>query len=136
MRIGQLSVRTGVSARSLRYYEQQGLLLAEREANGYREYDDAAVAAVAAIQDFLGAGLSTDVIRDILPCTAGEQVSSSEACPELLARVVAIRDGLERQAARIAAHTEKLDRYLAGTPHDGSSTPGARRVAVKRIGSE
>lgn len=38
MLIGELSRRTGVSARSLRYYEAQGLLSAGRGANGYRDY--------------------------------------------------------------------------------------------------
>jgi len=41
MRIGELARRAGASARSIRYYEEQGLLLARRQANGYREYDEA-----------------------------------------------------------------------------------------------
>ena len=40
MHIGELSVRTGVSRRALRYYEEQGLLLPQRQANGYRSYSD------------------------------------------------------------------------------------------------
>ena len=38
MKIGELAARTGVSIRSLRYYEQQGLLMPVRNENGYREY--------------------------------------------------------------------------------------------------
>lgn len=40
MRIGELAELAGVSTRSLRYYEAQGLLRARRAANGYREYGD------------------------------------------------------------------------------------------------
>lgn len=40
MRIGELARRTGVSVRALRYYEEQGLLVPARAANGYREYTE------------------------------------------------------------------------------------------------
>jgi MerR family regulatory protein len=36
LRIGELSRRTGVPTRMLRYYEEQDLLHPERDANGYR----------------------------------------------------------------------------------------------------
>ena len=38
MRIGELSRRTGVPARLLRYYEEQDLMHPERDSNGYRSY--------------------------------------------------------------------------------------------------
>ena len=40
MKIGELATRTGVPARMLRYYEEQGLITPQRLDNGYREYDD------------------------------------------------------------------------------------------------
>jgi DNA-binding transcriptional MerR regulator len=40
MRVGQLSQKTGVSVRMLRYYEQQGLLKPGRSQAGYRDYDE------------------------------------------------------------------------------------------------
>ncbi|MFD4178828.1 MULTISPECIES: MerR family transcriptional regulator [Streptomyces] len=72
MLIGELSRRTGVSARSLRYYEAQGLLSAGRGANGYRDYAEEAVVTVTQIRALLRAGLSTDVIAQVLPCARGE----------------------------------------------------------------
>ncbi|EFE73529.1 transcriptional regulator [Streptomyces filamentosus NRRL 15998] len=84
MLIGELSRRTGVSARSLRYYEAQGLMEARRGTNGYRAYDEDAVASVRKIRALLRAGLSTEVIRQVLPCARGEQ-AGFDWCAELRA---------------------------------------------------
>ncbi|MFI5897699.1 MerR family DNA-binding transcriptional regulator [Actinoplanes sp. NPDC051513] len=40
MRIGDLSAATGASTRSLRYYEEQGLLTSTRTPGGQRVYPD------------------------------------------------------------------------------------------------
>ncbi len=41
--IGQMAKMSGVSLRTLRFYDESGLLVPQRAANGYRVYDDAAV---------------------------------------------------------------------------------------------
>ena len=53
MRIGELSRRTGVNERLLRYYEQQGLLRPERLPSGYRAYRASDVAVVRRIRALL-----------------------------------------------------------------------------------
>lgn len=73
MLIGELSRRTGVSSRLLRYYEAQGLLDARRGSNGYRYYDEDSVLTVRQVRALLKAGLSTEVIRSVLPCARGER---------------------------------------------------------------
>ncbi|MFE8914309.1 MerR family transcriptional regulator [Streptomyces globisporus] len=98
MLIGELSRLTGVSARSLRYYEAQGLLAARRGTNGYRSYHDDAVLTVAKIRTLLRAGLSTEVIREVLPCAGGEQ-PGFDWCAELRE----ILDG------ELAAMDERID---------------------------
>ncbi|WP_042397295.1 MerR family transcriptional regulator [Streptacidiphilus carbonis] len=112
MRIGELSRTTGASTRSLRYYEDQGLLSSDRRANGYREYGEEAVRQVAFIQDLYRAGLPSQIIRDILPCTAPAPPTGE--CTQLLARVRQVRDELARQEQQIAQRREMLDRYLSG----------------------
>ncbi|WP_436788041.1 MerR family transcriptional regulator [Yinghuangia sp. YIM S10712] len=72
MLIGELSRRTGVKPRMLRYYEEQGLLDAARGPNGYREYAEDAVLTVRQVRALLDAGLSTEVIRAVMPCVRGE----------------------------------------------------------------
>ncbi|MGQ4514549.1 MerR family transcriptional regulator [Streptomyces sp. DW26H14] len=112
MRIGELSRATGTSTRALRYYEEQGLLTPERLANGYREYDEQAVRRVAFIQDLYRAGLSSEVVRDIVPCAGAERPAGD--CAGLLRRVRQVRDQLAEQEAQLAARREMLERYLAG----------------------
>ena len=38
MRIGELAQASAVSRDTLRFYEQRGLIAAQRSANGYRDY--------------------------------------------------------------------------------------------------
>ncbi|WP_439381283.1 MerR family transcriptional regulator [Amycolatopsis lexingtonensis] len=67
MRIGEVAERAGVSVRALRYYEEQGLVLAGRGPGGHRQYPDSAVERVKFIQLLYAAGLTSKAIRPILP---------------------------------------------------------------------
>lgn len=81
MRIGELASRTGVSVRALRYYEEQGLLVAERSASGQRHYPDGAVDRVNLIQQLYAAGLSSRTIVDLLPCVIDGNATPGAARP-------------------------------------------------------
>ncbi|GAA1614434.1 MerR family transcriptional regulator [Actinoplanes couchii] len=104
MRIKELSERTGVAPRLLRYYEEQGLLTPERQANGYRYYDEPLVVRVEQIRSLLDAGLTTDIIREVLPCLAAAADSRYPA-PDFVDRVRRERD---RMADRLDALTRNL----------------------------
>ncbi|OIK08904.1 MerR family transcriptional regulator [Bacillus sp. MUM 116] len=81
MKIGELSKLTGVSIRSLRYYEEQGILSPIRLSNGYREYHDLAVDQVNTIKFYLNLGLSIEQISGFLNCV----LKNKEAfCKEVL----------------------------------------------------
>ncbi|MGW4809600.1 MerR family transcriptional regulator [Kitasatospora sp. NPDC004272] len=103
MRIGELSERTGVSRRLLRYYEEQELLVPERSTNGYRVYDGRCVDRVLQIRGLLDSGLPTRVIRQILPCLTTQVIHISGATPETIAT-------LERERDRLAERIECLTR--------------------------
>ncbi|MEP7762402.1 MerR family DNA-binding transcriptional regulator [Sanguibacter sp. 25GB23B1] len=62
LRIGELAVATGVSARSLRYYEQQGLIVSTRTPAGHRRYDAGTVDTVVRVQELYAAGLCSTKI--------------------------------------------------------------------------
>ena len=72
MLIGELSRRTGVSTRLLRYYEEQELLLPGRDAHGYRCYSEDAPMRVEQIRRLLEAGVSTREIKHLIPCATEE----------------------------------------------------------------
>ncbi|MEK2476879.1 MULTISPECIES: MerR family transcriptional regulator [Streptomyces] len=105
MRIGELGRRTGVNTHQLRYYEAQGLLEADRGANGYREFDENAVLRVRQIRHLLGAGLSSEDIAYVLPCAVGE-APQLPGCPELLA---AMRSRLQRLDDRMGSLAQSRD---------------------------
>ncbi len=58
MRIGELAEQAGTSTRTLRYYEQHGLLNARRTTNGYRDYDEGDLRLVREIRSLLEIGFN------------------------------------------------------------------------------
>jgi len=108
MRIGELAGAAGVSVRALRYYEEQGLLAAQRTPRGQRIYPPAAVDRVQLIQQLYAAGLPSRTILDLLPC-----VDAGVSTPESLARLAAERDRIDEQIAGLIATRDRLDRVIA-----------------------
>lgn len=72
--IGELSRKTGVSLRSLRYYEEKELLKPVRLENGYREYDDSHIEQVRIIQLYFSLGLTIKEITEFFHCTISQEI--------------------------------------------------------------
>ncbi|MFC8230278.1 MerR family transcriptional regulator [Streptomyces sp. NPDC057287] len=121
MRIGELSRRTGVNAHQLRYYEAQGLLEADRGANGYRDYGESAVLRVKQIRHLLGAGLSSEDIAYLLPCAVGE-APELLGCPELLDAMRSRLRRLDDQMDRLAQSRDALADYIDAAERVGYET--------------
>lgn len=102
MRIGELAQATGVSARSLRYYEEQGLIRSTRTQGGWRDFDAAMVERVVMIQHLLAAGLCSTTIGELLPCL--------EASPEERTGVMEML--LVQEVQRLEAARRDIDREL------------------------
>ena len=72
MRIGQLADAAGVTAKTVRYYESEGLLHEpDRTPGGYRDYDADTVDRLAFIRHAQAAGLTLRQIREILEVRDG-----------------------------------------------------------------
>jgi DNA-binding transcriptional MerR regulator len=109
MRIGELAASAGVSVRALRYYEEQSLLVSERSPSGQRHYPDSAVGHVRLIQQLYAAGLPSRSIRELLPC-----VVDGAATPELLGRLAAERDRIDRHIGDLVSTRDRLDTVIGG----------------------
>ncbi|MGI5165371.1 MerR family transcriptional regulator [Spirillospora sp. CA-253888] len=141
MRIGELAERAGVSTRSLRYYEQQGLLSARRSANGYREYDESDVRLVAEIRSLLASGFTLEDTRPFVDCLrAGHQEGG--CCPESvvvyrrkLAEIDAEIRALIERRAEVADQLARVRPRCAFTPEEplaGTDDRDLRRAGTAR----
>ncbi|MEU1231546.1 MerR family transcriptional regulator [Streptomyces sp. NPDC005828] len=113
MRIGELSERTGTPRRLLRYYEEQGLIVADRLPNGYRVYDESNVDRVLQIRGLLDAGLPTRIIKQILPCLNKPRVIHfPDATPEMLATLENERDRMTDRIRCLTRNRDAVAEYL------------------------
>lgn len=121
MRIGELSRRTGVSVRSLRYYEQKNLIVSERMANGYREFTDSAAERVKAIQLYFGLGLNTDQIEKILNCGGKHALpEKNPICDGMLSLYERKLAGTNDQLLALFELKDKLEERIAAIKNSGA----------------
>jgi DNA-binding transcriptional MerR regulator len=118
MRIGELSRRTGVHERLLRYYEQQGLLRPVRRASGYREYEESDVDLVRRIRSLLAAGLNTATIATVLPCLRADEQRLVPTCSSLVADLNRERDRITAAIADLQHSRSMLDIVIAAAPEE------------------
>ncbi len=114
MRIGEVARRTGTTPKTIRYYEDIGLLPEPfREPNGYRDYGDEAVDRLAFIRDAQATGLSLTEIDSILDLRSRGE-TTCEHVTRLLERHLAALDDrierLQRTRAKLAALTARANR--------------------------
>ncbi|KQO05437.1 MerR family transcriptional regulator [Agreia sp. Leaf244] len=110
MRIGELAQSTGVSPRALRYYEEQGLLVADRSTSGQRNYADSAVEKVLFFQDMYAAGLSSRNIATLLPC-----IESGHTTAEQRDMLEFERNRIRMRVGQLTSALDRLDGVIAAT---------------------
>ncbi|MBX8529343.1 MerR family transcriptional regulator [Pseudomonas cichorii] len=106
MSIGELARETGASVRSIRHYDEHGLLKSMRADNGYRTFPAIAVTQVRQIQRMIATGFSLVEIRSFPDCM--RMIEGAAACPDTTAaqreRLASIEqqiNDLERRRARL-----------------------------------
>lgn len=109
MRIGEAARLSGVSARSLRHYEDAGLIVPGRFDNGFRDYCRSTIDRVLVIRSLLESGLPVRLVRELLPEGSGPGA-------EFLREVTHHRDRLDARIAILVEQRTALDEFLRQHP--------------------
>ncbi|MGI5219328.1 MerR family transcriptional regulator [Nocardia sp. CA-290969] len=112
MKIGEASRISGVSARSLRHYEEEGLIVPGRIGNGFRDYCQSTIDRVLVIRTLLESGLPVRLIRELLPGLTDGSVHTESVCTEFLQEVQSYRNRLAARIAVLSDQQAALDAYL------------------------
>jgi DNA-binding transcriptional MerR regulator len=110
IRIGEVARGAGVSVRAVRYYEEQGLLVAERSPSGQRLYRPDAVTLVRFFQQMFAAGLTSRRITELLPCWDSGHTDAQQR-----AMLRAERDRIQAKVDDLQAALDRLDEVIAIT---------------------
>jgi DNA-binding transcriptional MerR regulator len=116
MRIGELSTRSGVSIRLLRYYEQRGLIRPSRQANGYRIYAENDVQLVRRIRALIAADICTPMIARILPSICEQNGTLIPCTADLADELRDERDRIDRRIGELVESKRALDLAIEAAP--------------------
>jgi len=99
MRIGELAEATGTTTKTLRFYDDIGLLCSDRAANGYRDYGLDAVARLDFVRRGRAAGLTLAQIREVIDI----RESGAAPCRHVHDLLGARLDDIDRQLTDLQA---------------------------------
>ena len=147
MTVHEVSRLTGVSIRTLQYYDRIGLLPpAEYTEAGYRLYDDTALETLQQILLFRELEFPLKEIRQIIQSPAfdrrkalEQQVELLELKKERLDRLIALARGIQTTGVKqnmdfSAFDTKKLDEYAARAKEAWGDTPAYKEFEQKAKG--
>jgi MerR family redox-sensitive transcriptional activator SoxR len=136
--IGELSHRTGVAASALRFYEDQGLIHAERNEGGQRRYHREVIRRVSFIRVAQQVGLSLGEVREVMSQLPDnrtpdrddwQQVAASWG-PRLDEQIALIERLKDRLTGCIGCGCLSMESCPLANPGDelGAEGPGPRKL--------
>ena len=130
MNIGEASRRSGLPPKTIRYYEDVGLVRPARAANGYRDYEERDVHVLRFLQRSRSLGFSIDEARKLLALYAGEGSQREEVRRLASRRLIEIDRKIEE--------LQTLKRSLASLTQDcekgrGPDCPILDEISGERI---
>lgn len=135
MQIGEVAARTELSLRTIRHYEETGLVIpSARSQGGFRLYTEADVARLMVIRRMKPLGFTLQEMRDLLEATdrldSDEQADAAER-EALLERVRGFEQAAARKVGELRVQLERAEDFaatlrnrLAATSPDNASLIG------------
>ncbi|WP_020578449.1 MerR family transcriptional regulator [Actinopolymorpha alba] len=124
--IGQLADATAVSTRSIRYYEEQGLVVSHRTPSGHRRFAPECVERIVLIQHLFAAGLTSATIEPLLPCMLDESQRTAFLMDELRRHRDRLNHEIRQQLETVRVLDEVITEYDGNPAPPGSPSPGSR----------
>ncbi|MFD8520939.1 MerR family transcriptional regulator [Streptomyces capillispiralis] len=128
MQIGEVAARTELSLRTIRHYEETGLVLpSARSQGGFRLYTEADVARLMVIRRMKPLGFTLDEMRTLLEAT--DRLDADEELPpaereELLARIRGFEQVTRQRMADLRTQLSRAEEF--------AETLGRRLTAARR----
>lgn len=129
MNIGDVAERTGLPAKTIRYYEDAGLIAPHRGANGYRAFSEAEVMKLGFLARARALGFSLGACRDLLALWEDQDRASADVrrlagrhLAEIEAKIAALaemRDTLSDLVTRCAGDDRPDCPILKSLARDG-----------------
>lgn len=108
--IGEAAERSGLPPKTIRYYEEIGLVRPPRSGNGYRTFGEREVGALRFLARARSLGFSIEECRELLTLRADEARASADVkrlALEHLARIDAKIDELQRMRETLAGLADR-----------------------------
>lgn len=117
MQIGEVAARTELSLRTIRHYEETGLVIpSARSQGGFRLYTEADVARLMVVRRMKPLGFTLEQMRDLLEATdhldAGDTLDADER-DALLDRIRVYRQAAADQIDRLRVQLARAEEFAA-----------------------
>ena len=123
MNIGELERRSGVGRHALRYYEQLGLIVAQRQANNYRSYSEQAVADLNFVQTAQRGGFTLAEIGEILAARCGNTLDCVQGALLVTGKMAEIQARIQTLQAAYEVLDSERAKLVASAVATGLTIP-------------
>ena len=110
-KIGQIAKLSGLSHRTIRYYEEMGLLLSKRTKGGQRTYSEQDLVYLKRIGELKGLGFSLSEIERIFELKSQDE-SGNKRREELLSQYRAKLRECEQRLSTLKSHMDELEWHI------------------------